>query len=224
MVYFPWEPLDCFFFDDQWRNLLGVAVQCKLYSQPKQWTLVRRPLCSVDRTLRTCSHCWVRHHQLKESDDILDRGWKNSRILTFLIVSSKSPWSSWILARYNRVYLYALDPYFIPFNCFWCLTFTQIFLVVYMDVFFLPKGICPQNIVFLALVQCQYWDFQSWPLSIDEQQRTSKSGQWWPRSQNAKYESRARPNLIESGHYCRQWAYLAQHPIKTGPFCVPSDS
>ena len=112
--------------------------------QPKQWTLVRRPLCSVDRTLRTCSHCWVRHHQLKESDDILDRGWKNSRILTFLILSFKSPWSSWIVACYNRVYLYARGPFFIPFNCSWCLTFTQIFLVVYMDVFFFPKEFVPK--------------------------------------------------------------------------------
>ena len=56
----------------------------------------------------------------------------------------------------------------------------------------------------LAEVECQYWDFQSWPLSIDEQQLRSKSGQWPLLAQNAKYEwswrEQLRANLIESGH------------------------
>ena len=56
-------------------------------------------------------------------------------------------------------------------------------------------------------------DKQIRPVAAPRKMLNTNDGEQW------------RANLIESGHYCRQWTYLAQqHPIKTGPFCVSSDS
>ena len=197
---------------------------CCAQSRQKRWT-VGRPLYTahllfsfLSAALITSSSGW------ENTDDIFERGWTiphNMNTSNIVTLKSLIFWIPDLFVDYLKKRSISI------FGVTICLSYkcSEIFFD-FLLIFggfpkeFVPKILCLTCWGWMSILGFSKLAFDNRWTTTDKQirpvaaarQMLNRNGEHW------------RANLIESGHYCRQWAYLAQHPIKTGPFCVSSDS